>query len=332
MNPSWEIVAGLPSHLPPLNPKEAGILERPVIPPVRIWVHPAPVRVSYRVVRNLVPKLWECTATREDSEAGSSSPNETILPLSLKPDATITGNSAATATWSHSTTTTGKQQCPDREEDGPPPGTRIDLVVHVGMAGPRRIYWMEQRGHRDGYRLRDVDGEVLGDSDDEDEGKGDNKKDNKYENNPTLHQSQPGRGKGRERDDWPFRGTPPTLTTAFDAWDVHQRWSANVPFDTDVRLSTDAGHYLCDFIYFSSLAWLYRRNEHRRVVFLHVPSEATAGAVRKGRAVTLGLIRALVESSCQVGYRPERPEESEGERGLNGLEKENHGCKTEQEL
>lgn len=66
--------------------------------------------------------------------------------------------------------------------------------------------------------------------------------------------------------------------------------------DADLRISENAGHYLCDFIYFSSLAHLYKRNEYRRVVFLHVPCEAGEQALAQGTELTVSLIRALVES------------------------------------
>jgi hypothetical protein len=60
VNPSWEIARDLPSFLPAQRAKDP--LSRHadvVIPPVRILVHPEAVRVSYEVVRRLVPGLWE---------------------------------------------------------------------------------------------------------------------------------------------------------------------------------------------------------------------------------------------------------------------------------
>lgn len=65
---------------------------------------------------------------------------------------------------------------------------------------------------------------------------------------------------------------------------------------SDLRISEDAGRYLCDFIYFSSLAHLYKQNDYRRVIFLHVPSDASDPAVAKGKELTVHLIRSLVES------------------------------------
>ncbi|KAG7292609.1 hypothetical protein NEMBOFW57_002644 [Staphylotrichum longicolle] len=64
----------------------------------------------------------------------------------------------------------------------------------------------------------------------------------------------------------------------------------------DLRISEDAGHYLCDFIYFSSLAHLYKAGVERKVLFLHVPSDASEHSVAIGRELVLQLVRAVVES------------------------------------
>lgn len=63
-----------------------------------------------------------------------------------------------------------------------------------------------------------------------------------------------------------------------------------------MRISDDAGHYLCDFIYYSSLAHRWREGKDRPVTFLHVPSDASERAVGMGRELAIGLIRSLVES------------------------------------
>jgi pyroglutamyl-peptidase len=63
-----------------------------------------------------------------------------------------------------------------------------------------------------------------------------------------------------------------------------------------VRISEDAGRYLCDFIYYSSLAYLTKKEEERRVIFLHVPVESDEAAVNTGVEATIELIRALVQS------------------------------------
>lgn len=64
----------------------------------------------------------------------------------------------------------------------------------------------------------------------------------------------------------------------------------------DLRISEDPGHYLCDFIYYSSLSHLYRSGERRRVLFLHVPSDASEHGIKLGTELTVQLIRSMVES------------------------------------
>ncbi|KAJ0149659.1 hypothetical protein CTA2_537, partial [Colletotrichum tanaceti] len=69
--------------------------------------------------------------------------------------------------------------------------------------------------------------------------------------------------------------------------------------DSDLRISEDAGHYLCDFIYFSSLSHLWKAQKHRRVTFLHVPSDASEESVARGTELTLQLIRSIAESELR---------------------------------
>lgn len=69
----------------------------------------------------------------------------------------------------------------------------------------------------------------------------------------------------------------------------------------DLRISQDAGRYMCEFIYFSSLAHLYKQDRLRKVVFIHVPSDASHKAVARGRELVVNLIRALVESEVEGG-------------------------------
>jgi pyroglutamyl-peptidase len=74
----------------------------------------------------------------------------------------------------------------------------------------------------------------------------------------------------------------------------------------DLRISEDAGRYLCDFIYFSSLAHLYKTGRRRNVLFLHVPSDASEHSIEVGRELVLQLVRAMVESEVERRRRRER--------------------------
>lgn len=65
--------------------------------------------------------------------------------------------------------------------------------------------------------------------------------------------------------------------------------------NTVLRISEDPGRYLCDFIYFSSLAHLWKQGKPRDVLFLHVPAVADDATLAYGRELVLQLIRAIVE-------------------------------------
>lgn len=66
-----------------------------------------------------------------------------------------------------------------------------------------------------------------------------------------------------------------------------------------MRISENAGHYLCDFIYYSSLVHLHKAGERKRVLFLHVPSDASEHSISVGRELMLQLVRSVVESEME---------------------------------
>jgi pyroglutamyl-peptidase len=152
----------------------------------------------------------------------------------------------------------------------------VDLVLHMGMASGRDFYTLELYGHRDGYyKNKDLDGKTL------------------TADHGLRH----------------FGDCPPMMTTSLDYSEILQRWKTNLSllpeslpgFHADCRPSDDAGHYLCDYIYFNSLAWYERRSSKRDpsrpsarpVLFLHVPATSDAEMLEKGRQVTLALIEAM---------------------------------------
>lgn len=184
-------------------------------------------------------------------------------------------------------------------------GAAPDVVLHIGMAGPRPFYQVERRAHRTGYRSKDVDG-CLPDGE------------------PTAR-SGPRRAEeesglvwygGAERteqlrdgeDDtategkkeWLWHGCPEELESDLDIADVLGRWrrlSDDVDSGrADLRLSDDPGRYLCDFIYYSSLAHLWKTGRRRAVTFLHVPADAGEANVERGTKLAVRLIRAIAES------------------------------------
>lgn len=150
------------------------------------------------------------------------------------------------------------------------------------MAVGRDYYAVEQMGRRDGYTSnRDLDGKTLPADD------------------------------GLLR----FADCPEKMLSSLNCDEVLRRWRVNIcdlpkdnlAYETDCRRSDDAGSYVCDYIYFNSLAWFGRQNGRlegggpsaRPVLFLHVPPESDERAIAKGREVAVALIDAIVETWCQ---------------------------------
>lgn len=155
----------------------------------------------------------------------------------------------------------------------------VDLVLHIGMASGRQFYCAEKYGHREGYnRNNDVDGKMP----------------------PSDEPSAL------------FGDCPPLMTTSLDYQSVLLNWQVNIfniPKDepgaeADVRPSDDAGRYLCDYIYFNSLAYFGRESgvmvkgkaSDRPVLFFHVPPESDRKSLEKGQAVTLALLQAMANT------------------------------------
>jgi len=167
-----------------------------------------------------------------------------------------------------------------------------DIVLHMGVAQPRSWYALERLGRRSNFdRSPDVDG-------------------NKF---------------SAEEAKELFGDSPDILRSTFDCEDVWRRWRGDLADpNVDVRPSDDAGNFLCGFIYYTSLSYLYQKGEAKRpVMFLHVPDLPTDEDVDEGREATVALIRALVDSERQSkkkayadgpesGYIPslEKPQDS----------------------
>lgn len=176
------------------------------------------------------------------------------------------------------------------------------------MAGGRNHYTLETIAHRDGYKIKDVD-------------ERDGWKEGEFA--------------------WKKEGVPENIHVGWDEEDVLKRWEEHVWAADDkvmasatpqatsssknkgrsvVKLSRDAGRFLCEFILFTSLSrrWLEanqkeneqpdedsvaieaRKLEARgklgKVAFLHVPGGHNIDDVRRGTRVAEAAIRAFVES------------------------------------
>lgn len=157
----------------------------------------------------------------------------------------------------------------------------VDLILHIGMASGRDYYTAELYGHRDGYsKNKDIDGRTLPIDD------------------GLIH----------------FGDCPAMMTTSLDYDEVLAKWNTNLlglpesspAHSADCRSSEDAGHYLCDYIYYNSLAWFGRlsgkldggKASDRPVLFLHVPADSDLETLEKGQHVALALVEAMVDNWC----------------------------------
>lgn len=269
MNPSWLIASStsqIPTQLSPDSPPTK----------INLHIHPEPIRVAYDDV-------------------------------------------AATVTALHNT----------HSESLP-----IDLTIHIGMAAGRKFYTLETLAHRDGYTHADVDGNLGGGNSKRWESwgappelaPGVAQSKDEHQASATQEQSQasqtqrqiPVRPHARSQPPLPPTDAnlvptpasphPPSDTVTpsglffTTTWtSLLQKWQSHVP-DADLRLSSDAGRFLCDHIYYTSLAHLWREGRTRSVLFLHVPADTNAEGIEKGRRVLLGLIRVaskvIMEGKC----------------------------------
>lgn len=163
-------------------------------------------------------------------------------------------------------------------------GQRPDIIIHIGIASPRPYYSVESLAHRDSYNITDVEGC------------------NGYKD-------------GEER--WREMGLPPVLVPGLATEDdiknaggstattrlsmpyppddhFLQVWKSYAPENLDLRVSQDPGHYLCDFIFYTSLSLAKQQGADRNVLFLHVPGGAADADIERGRKVALALIKSTV--------------------------------------
>lgn len=151
-----------------------------------------------------------------------------------------------------------------------------DVVIHIGLAADRDYFAIEKGAKRNGYHeIPDEKRKVF-----------------------TRVETKKVWGK-----------SPARLDTTLDVEDILQKWKENLAADNTkakgkdklnaVHISTsdDVGNYVCGFVYYASLEWLWRKNGpqgERQVLFFHVPK--MEGNVEQGRDVTVALIKGVIGS------------------------------------
>ncbi|KAJ5102669.1 Peptidase C15 pyroglutamyl peptidase I [Penicillium argentinense] len=152
---------------------------------------------------------------------------------------------------------------------------RPDLIIHIGIASPRLYYSVESLAHRDDYNITDINGRS---------GYEDGEKRWRGLGLPPILKPGPA-----------DPSTPGVLSNPSPPGDHFlECWKELAPPDTDIRISHDAGHYLCDFIYYTSMSLAFRAGHDRNVLFLHVPGASEDANIERGRKVAIALIKSMV--------------------------------------
>lgn len=161
----------------------------------------------------------------------------------------------------------------------PPPADGYDFILHVGVAPPD-LCRLEAKAHKYGYNKPDANDELAPIVDDPS---------SRYNPNEPASEAELAEGKRLEghysgQEDHKLRGFgsgyedfDEEIISDLNAKELVE--AVNTDDHKDFRLSLDAGRYLCDFIYYCSLAEK-RRSElngrvkgfkSSRVLFLHCP-------------------------------------------------------------
>ncbi|KKK19729.1 hypothetical protein ARAM_006919 [Aspergillus rambellii] len=164
-------------------------------------------------------------------------------------------------------------------------GRHPDIVIHMGIAATRSYYSVETQAHRDAYHISDNLGRA---------GYEDGEKIWKELGLPFVLQA------GCTSDLAP--GAPAQARAQLNPHPpdaaLLQAWQAFAPPNAQVRLSEDAGRYLCEFILYTSLSLALLENRDRRTMFLHVPASCADEDIETGKEIAIALIKALV--ACWV--------------------------------
>ncbi|KAG0128283.1 hypothetical protein HOY82DRAFT_30109 [Tuber indicum] len=159
----------------------------------------------------------------------------------------------------------------------------FDYILHVGL-GRAGEYRLERRAFEEGYVFGDVDGK-LPDEADAAPDKG-------------IMQSESAEGRepgGRE------------FGCALDVrWIVEEGVQRFQPEETPdeelpIKVSDDAGRFLCEFTYYTSLKAACEKEgngklKSEKVLFMHVPPLAKPFGIETGRRVLIEVVKAMVKA------------------------------------
>jgi len=163
-------------------------------------------------------------------------------------------------------------------------GKRPDFIIHIGIASKRSYYSVETLAHRDGYRIPDIDG-LFGYEPGE--------RVWKMEGLPLILEPGPAQRASRLETE-----TIPSSNFEIKPYppDSHflETWESFTASKPDLRVSDYAGRYLCEFIFYASLALALRDERPLSVLFFHVPGCLDDASLEVGRETAVALIKTMV--------------------------------------
>ena len=165
-------------------------------------------------------------------------------------------------------------------------GRYPDIIIHMGIAPSREYYSVETQAHRDLYLLADVDGQ-SGAEDGE-----------VWREKELPELLKPGPTTPSAAIAASITATSLKMVAYPPNDHFLSTWKSFIPPNTDVRISDEAGRYLCEFIFYTTMSQLLSEGRDRNVVFFHVPDSCEDGDVKLGVEAAIALIKTLV--TCWV--------------------------------
>lgn len=154
---------------------------------------------------------------------------------------------------------------------------QYDCFVHVGVSPSRSYVSLEKRARRCGYDKRDVAGQACRSAIDE------RQKELVY---------------GLVGPEWDSTGQEPELVCSLNLEEIASRLrSARL---VDAQISTNAGLFLCEFTYYTSLASAQRkaietRQTAKPVLFVHVPNVNSPADIAHLTQIIAHIVSQIVE-------------------------------------
>lgn len=175
------------------------------------------------------------------------------------------------------------------------------FFVHVGVNNSTRRFQLERRARKGPYSAADVEGRPFDDEWENDDDESGRVPDEIYSDIDVNAIVEKLSQEGYVQSHFVNCGTT-------DRFTIHKilqaQLTSHIHFSRwEVESSTDAGLFLCEFIYFNSLLLARRlrtsQGRHIKGIFLHVPPFLDEKELEKGRDILIEIIKQMVKQGEQ---------------------------------